>query len=65
MKGAKTVIRTFLNSQRYLQKHVITTQTRFPHVLMVVDYADTQISNFASEYLHENEEVRETVLACL
>ena len=32
---------------------------------MVVDYADTQISNFASEYLHENEEVRETVLACL
>ena len=28
------------------------------------DYADTQFSNFAIEYLHEREKVRETVFAC-
>ena len=31
-------------------------------VRVVVDYADTQISNSASKYLRENEKVRETVL---
>ena len=33
---------------------------------VVVDYADTcrQISNFASEYLRENQKVRETDFAC-
>ena len=31
---------------------------------VINDYADTQFSNFAIEYLHEREKVRETVLAC-
>ena len=33
-------------------------------VSIVVDYADTGFSNFAIEYLRENEKVRETVFAC-
>ena len=37
---------------------------KFLHVGVVIDYADTQFSNFAIEYLHENEKVCETVLAC-
>ena len=31
---------------------------------VVVDYADTRYSNFAIEYLLENETFRETVFAC-
>ena len=31
---------------------------------VINDYADTQFSNFAIEYLHEREKVRETVFAC-
>ena len=31
---------------------------------VVVDYADTRFSNFAIEYLLENETFRETVFAC-
>ena len=30
----------------------------------IVDYADTQFSNFVIEYLHKNEKVRKTVFAC-
>ena len=33
-------------------------------VRVVVDYADTRFSNFANEYLRENEKFRETVFAC-
>ena len=33
-------------------------------VRVVLDYADTGFSNFAIEYLRENEKVRETVFAC-
>ena len=33
------------------------------HVCVVIDYADTWLSNFKIEYIHENERVRETVLA--
>ena len=33
-------------------------------VCIVVDYADTQFSNFTIEYLHENKKICETVCAC-
>ena len=33
-------------------------------VRVVKDYADTQFSNFAIEYLHENLKIRETVFVC-
>ena len=33
-------------------------------VQVVVDYATTGFSNFVIKYLHENEQVRETVFAC-
>ena len=33
-------------------------------VCVLVDYADTQFSNFAIEYLRENEKVHKTVFAC-
>ena len=31
---------------------------------LILDYSDTQFSNFAIEYLREKERVRETVFAC-
>ena len=52
---AKTVSRTFSFLRRYSRKSC---------VCVVVDYADTRFSNFAIEYLRENEICRKTVFAC-